>query len=180
MNKSLISLFVLMVSVYFPPVLAADQCVKLVFDNYCLGGSFKQQLEKVPADMQPQVKGEREGVIYQKENEKIYVMAYQGVIYKIVHTFLPETQATLLDLRRHLQQKYGNYQELSNYPEATKNKARQMSYIRRGEGELKNAWQIPGQRWRVELGWTRKLGVHVAYLVNELDELQKEAARRGL
>ncbi|MDJ0806723.1 MAG: hypothetical protein QNJ78_07800 [Gammaproteobacteria bacterium] len=159
---------------------AADQCVKLVFEDYCLGGSMSRQLEKTPTDMRPQVYGERKGVIFEMDNEKIYVMSYKGIIYKILHTFEPETQATLKDLRRRLERKYGRFEDRSEYPEETENKARHMSFIRRGEGELKNVWQLPDQQWRVELGWSRKLGVSVAYYMNELDELQKEAALKGL
>lgn len=159
---------------------AADECVKEVFKDYCLGGSMSRQLEKTPSMKRPQVNGEREGVIYEKDSEKIYVMAYKGIIYKVLHTYEPETPATMKDLRRRLQRKYGNYQDLSEYPDDTKNTARQFSHIHRGEGELKNVWQLPGQHWRIELGWNRKLGITVAYCLNELDQLQREAARQGL
>ncbi len=160
--------------------IAADECVQKVFKDYCLGGSMSQQLEKTPPDMRPQTNGERAGVIINADNEKIYVMAYKGIIYKVLHTYEPNTQNTMKDLRRRLQRQYGNYQDQSEYPDNTKNKSRQVSAIRRGEGEMKNVWQLPGQHWRVELGWTRKLGISVAYFVNELDALQKEVAWQGL
>ncbi|MEN8180343.1 MAG: hypothetical protein ABFS39_17225 [Pseudomonadota bacterium] len=180
MNRPVILLSLLFLSAHFGTSHAADQCVKLVFKDYCLGGGFSRQLEKTPSGMRPRINGERQGVIYEKDDEKIYVMSYKGIIYKVLHTFEPVTPAIMKDLRRRLQQKYGNYKDQSQYPDNTKNKARQISYIRRGEGELKNVWQPPGQPWRVELGWARKLGVSIAYYVNELDELQKEASLQGL
>lgn len=155
-------------------------CVKKVFENYCLGGSLKQLLEQKPPSMQPRTKGERSGVVYQKDNEKIYVMAYQGNIYKIVHTYEPETLVTLKQLQRRLQQEYGDYQDRSDYPEQTQNQSRRLGYIRRGEGELRYVWQPPQQSWRVELGWARKLGINISFYVNELDALQEEAALKGL
>ena len=98
----------------------------------------------------------------------------------MLHTFEPKTQATLKDLRRRLQRKYGNYQDQSHYPDNTRNRSRQISAVRRGDGEVKNIWQPPGQPWRVELTWSRDLGISVAYYVNALDAEQKEAARQGL
>ena len=158
----------------------AQVCLKKVFDSYCLGGSFKQQLEENPTNMQPRTKGERSGVIYSKDNEKIYVMAYKGIIYKIVHTYEPETLVTMKQLQRRLQREYGDYQDRSEYPEKTQNQSKQIGYIRRGEGELRYLWQPPGQSWRVELGWARKLGISLSYFVNELDAMQEEAALKGL
>ena len=119
-------------------------------------------------------------MIYQKDNEKTYVMAYKGIIYKIVHTFEPETLVTMKRLQRHLQREYGDYQDRSEYPEKTQNQSKQVGYIRRGEGVQRFVWQLPGQPWRVELGWARKLGINISYYVNELDELQEEAALKGL
>lgn len=159
---------------------AGEACLKQVFNDYCLGGSMTDQLERTPTKMHPQVNGERKGVIFHEDNEKIYVMAYRGMIYKILHTFEPETPATMRDLRRQLQRKYGKFEDQSEYPDETQNKARQISYIRRGEGELKHVWQRPDEPWRVELGWSRKLGISITYFVNELDEQQKAAAMQGL
>ncbi len=180
MKRSAILIFPLLLLFHNAPGFAAEECVRKVFKKYCLGGSLSQQLEKTPAEMRPQTHGERSGVIFSQDNEKIFVMSYKGIIYKVLHTYEPKTLATMKDLRRRLQRRYGNYQDLSEYPDNTKNKSRQISAIRRGEAELKNVWQLPGQHWRVELAWTRKLGISVAYYVNELDALQKEAARQGL
>jgi hypothetical protein len=155
-------------------------CLKKVFDSYCLGGNMQQLLDQNPANMRPRTKGERTGVVYQKDNEKIYVMAYKGIIYKIVHTYEPETLVTLKQLQRRLQREYGDYQDHSEYPDKTENQSRQLGYIRRGEGVMRYVWQPPGQTWRVELGWARKLGISVAYFVNELDQMQEEAALKGL
>ncbi|MET0002507.1 MAG: hypothetical protein ABW087_02695 [Candidatus Thiodiazotropha sp.] len=52
--------------------------------------------------------------------------------------------------------------------------------VRRGEGELKYRWQLPTSPWRVELTWTRKLGISLAYLVNALDRQQREADESSL
>ena len=156
-----------------------DRCLKMVFEHYCLGGSLDEQLQQSPVKVEPRIQGERSGVILEKDGDRIYVMAYKGVIYKVLHTYEPKTFSTLKELRRRLQHKYGNYDDRSEYPDNTKNRARQISSIRRGEGELRNIWQLPGELWRIELGWTRTLGIFVAYFVNQLDAEQKQAALQG-
>ncbi|MCU7906810.1 MAG: hypothetical protein KZQ76_13400 [Candidatus Thiodiazotropha sp. (ex Epidulcina cf. delphinae)] len=108
------------------------------------------------------------------------MMAFEGRIYKVLHTYEPANQVTLKDLQRHLQKKYGRPRELSSFPAYVRNMAGKIGVIRRGDGELKYIWQLPGESWRVELGWTRKPGISIAYLVNELDMKQREAKTEGL
>jgi len=162
------------------PGQAGDACVRQVFGKYCLGGRFSEQLKATPTSMPPRTKGERSGVVYQSDNERIYVMAYQGVIYKVLHTFEPRTRSTLNKLRRLLQREYGLHRDYSHFPSDTHNKARQLSSVRRGDGEIRYLWQSPGQPWRVELSWNRELGISIAYYLNALDKQQKEAALKGL
>lgn len=166
------------------PVAAQAQqsgdCVKQVLDHYCLGSRLEELLRYRPVKTPIREQGDRSGVIYQEDNEKIYVMAYKGIVYKVLRTYEPEARSTLRNLQRTLQGHYGDYQDLSHYPEDTKNKARQLSSIHRGDGELRYVWQASNEPWRVELGWSRRLGISVSYFLNALDEEQKAAALRGL
>jgi hypothetical protein len=152
---------------------ASVHCLKLVFDKFCLGGSFEKQLERTPVGMKPIIQGERSGVIIEERNQKTYVMAYKGVIYKVLRSYKPETRATLKAHRQRLQFQYGPFQDRSQYQGGKPSKARQVIAIRRGEGELNHLWQLSDQPWRVELGWTSELGIHVAYFINRLDAEQK-------
>jgi hypothetical protein len=45
---------------------------------------------------------------------------------------------------------------------------------------MRYRWQPLGVPWRVELSWTRKLGIAIAYLVNRLDREQREAEESSL
>lgn len=182
--KSLLKSFLVLLPLLALPLTGraaeADGCMKLVFESYCLGGSLKGHLRRYPAKLPVQEKGDRTGVIYETGSEKTYVMAFKDKIYKILHTYEPPTHATVRDIRESLQSKYGEFKDMSVYPDNTRNKARQISAIRRGEGELRNVWQLPDQAWRIELGWSRELGVFVAYYANDLDSEQKAAAWQGL
>ena len=159
---------------------APGGCIKPVFKHYCLGGNLSQLLRQRPADSQPVSNGERRGVIYTEGRERVYVMAYQGRIYKVLHTYEPANQMTFKDLQHRLREKYGRSQDQSSFPDRVRHMAGKIGAIRRGEGVLKYVWQLPGEAWRVELSWMRKLGVSVSYLANELDARQREARLEGL
>jgi len=155
-------------------------CLKQVFEGYCLGGDFQQLLRQRPGGMPAQSEGDRLAVVYPQARERFYVMAYQGRIYKVLHTYEPASQTTLKELEKHLEGEYGPYRDQSHYPGYARAMASQIGAIRRGEGELKYVWQLPDEAWRIELTWTRKLGISLAYLANELDAKQREAAVSGL
>jgi hypothetical protein len=157
-----------------------DACVKRVFTHYCLGESMARLLQRQPVDMDPIVNGERIGVIYKRGREQVYVMAYQGHVYKILQTYDPSNQVTLQRLQRSLGKKYGKYQDYSQLPAYARNLAGKIGAVRRGEGELRFRWQLPDSLWRVELTWTRKLGIAIAYFVNGLDRQQREAEESSL
>jgi hypothetical protein len=158
-----------------------DACLKRVFGEYCLGGSLQQLLQQRPYGMPAaQQNGDRTAVIYLQGRERTYVMAYQGRIYKVLHTFEPASQVKLKDLRERLVTKYGDYRDRSYYPGYARTQASRIGAIRRGEGELRYAWQSNDASWRIELSWTRKLGISLAYLANELDREQQQAQDSGL
>jgi hypothetical protein len=157
-----------------------DGCIKTVFDRYCLGGSLSLLIRHYPPNAQSAANGERRGVIYARGREQIYVMAYQGSIYKVLHTYEPTSQVTFKDLQRRLLEKYGKPQDRSHFPDYVRNLSGKISSIRRGEGEMKYVWQLPGEAWRVELAWMRKPGVSVSFIANELDAKQRDARLEGL
>ena len=139
-----------------------------------------QLLQQRPTDMDPIVNGDRSGIIHTKGRERVYVMAYQGRIYKVLQTYEPASQVTLQRLQRSLRKKYGNPQDISHLPNYVRNMAGKIGAVRRGEGELRYRWQPPASPWRIELSWTRKLGISLAYLVNGLDRQQREADESSL
>jgi hypothetical protein len=156
------------------------RCLKRVLTHYCLGESMAQLLQRHPVDMDPITSGDRMGVIYTNGRERTYVMAYRGHVYKILQTYDPSNQVTLQRLKRSLGKKYGNHQDISYLPNYARNLAGKIGAVRRGEGELRFRWQPSANPWRVELSWTRKLGISIAYLVNGLDRQQREAEESSL
>ncbi len=66
---------------------AEESCIREVFGDFCLGGSMNNQLTKRAVQREPQQRGERSGVIYSVDRDKIYVMAFKGTIYKVLRTY---------------------------------------------------------------------------------------------
>ncbi|MEJ2466507.1 MAG: hypothetical protein P8045_12520 [Candidatus Thiodiazotropha sp.] len=183
MRAAAIASFFLLFSLQSAPWAAGTEtssdCLKQVFGKYCLGGSMQQLLRRQPYGMLSQQSGERRAVIYPQGRERTYVMAYQGKIYKVLHTFEPASQSKLKELLERLESKYGAYRDSSHYPAYVRTQAARIGAIRRGEGELIYRWQSPDESWSVELSWTRRLGISLAYLANALDEKQQQALNSG-
>lgn len=173
-------LLIMIPSLHLRAAGAAEGCLKQVFSVYCLGGSMQRLMQQRPAGIPAQNSGERSAVIYIEGRERTYVMAYQGRIYKILHTFEPASQIKLKELMQRLESKYGTHRDRSHYPPYAKTMASKIGAIRRGEGELRRSWQSADGSWRVELAWTRKLGISLAYLANELDERRRQKQDSGL
>ncbi|MET0026923.1 MAG: hypothetical protein ABW101_04750 [Candidatus Thiodiazotropha sp.] len=155
-------------------------CIRVVFEHYCLGGSFSQLLRERAPDFAPVTDGDRRGVVYRAERELVYVMAYRDHIYKILHTYEPGNQVTFKELQRHLQEKYGQPADQSVFPDYVRNMSGKIGAIRRGEGEMHLVWHPPGEAWHIELSWMRKPGISIAYLADELDAEQQKARLDGL
>jgi hypothetical protein len=155
-------------------------CLKKVFGEFCLGGSMQQLQQQRPYGMRSQQNGQRSAVVFPEGRERTYVMAYQGRIYKVLHTFEPTGRVKLKELRERLEAKYGAHRDLSQYPGYARSLASKIGAIRRGEGELSYLWQGPEGHWSVQLTWTRELGIALAYLANELNQNQLRAMQSDL
>lgn len=161
------------------PATQADQsCSKRVFNHYCLGWDIKQLQRKRPTYIHQQSDGERFALIYTEGRERIYVMAYQSLIYKVLRQYQPATLLRYEDLRDELEAQHGSAEDLSRFPEHARGLASKIGAIRRGEGKAMLVWR-PDEAWRVELSWTREMGLSLAYIANRMDRLQRQAREKG-
>jgi hypothetical protein len=158
--------------------LAAQNCLKLVFDRYCLGGDFSDQLRRDPP-MQQQNDGERQAAVYWDAGGRTYVLSFHGRIYKVVQESHPSSPLHFQDMTALLSEKYGTPKDRSRYPAYVDSRAARIVAIRRGEGRARRVWN-PGHGWLVELTWTRELGVALSYLDEQLDRKQRQAMEKDL
>lgn len=162
-----------------PEIQAEEQCLKVVFNQYCLGGDIRLLQRQKPQFIHQQQEGERFALIYGEGRERIYILSFQNRIYKIVRKYQPATRLNYLDLKELLSSKYGIPEDSSQYPEKAKGLASKIGAIRRGEGRALLTWKPPGEEWYLQLGWNREMGLNLAYIINRLDGKQRMTQEEG-
>jgi hypothetical protein len=160
------------------PAQAKDSCLKQVFGLYCLGADVNPLLRQRPPTDQAS-DGDRLALIYDQGQEQDFVMAFRGVIYKVVRQFRVETQLKFQDIYNQLREKYGPGEDRSLFPGYADNPASRQGSIRRGDGKAIHVW-APAETWRIELTWTREFGLSLAYVDNDLEAQQRAAVQRAL
>ncbi len=156
------------------------ECLKQVFGSYCLGASFSQTVHAAtPPPLFTQKQGEGEAAVFSGLRGRRYVMAYRQRIYKVVKEERPSTQLHFDEMSRFLSEKYGQAEDASRFPEHVVRPASRVVAIRRGEGRAVRIWR-PDQAWRVELSWSREMGVALSYIANELDAQRRQDLEQGL
>jgi hypothetical protein len=160
----------------FASASAEDTCLKQVFNRYCLGGEVAPLMQQQPAVTQNE--GERLALIFYYGPDRIYVLAFRGLIYKVLRQYRTTTQLRFDELYRLLRDKYGPGEDRSRFPAYASSPGRKQSAIRRGEGLAKHVWE-PGDGWHMELSWTRELGLSLAYVADELERQQQAVLEGG-
>ena len=153
---------------------AEEACLKLVFNQYCLGGEITRLQQLNPSFVHQQSEGDRFALIYAEGRERIYVMAYKGRIYKVLRQFKPATRVKFTELKKLLSGKYGLAEQFSQFPDYAKGLASQIGSIRRGEGKAELHWLPKQQAWGVTLSWTREMGLTMFYTAIQLDGKQHQ------
>jgi hypothetical protein len=151
----------------------AQGCLRQVFSEYCLGGDIRELARQDPGFVHQQREGERFALIYPAGREKDYVMAYRNRIYKVLRKLEPSTNIRYRDLRKLLTGKYGTPVDQSRFPLHAKGLAAKIGAIRRGEGKMLLYWYPADTPWHIELGWSREMGLNLAYLDTEEQARQR-------
>jgi hypothetical protein len=154
---------------------AADACLTLVFERYCLGADLTAVLKQGPPPVIQQTEGERRALVYQAGPERVYVLGYRNAIYKVVRRYRGATQLRFDELYQALRARYGAGEDRSEFPTYADTSGRRQAAIRRGDGRAVHAW-VPSETWHVELSWTREMGISVAYVATALDAEQRASA----
>ena len=157
---------------------AEQQCAKLVFGSYCLGGEINaMQVQGTPPLFQ-ETDGDHRAVVFVDGSEKVYVLAFRNRIYKVVRQYQPATQLRYEDLYNLLRGKYGPAEDRSEFPAYATTPGRRVGSIRRGDGRAVYYWK-PADTWHIELSWTREMGVALAYIDTALDRQQEASVEKG-
>ena len=170
--------WVLLLSVLLPGAASAQApCMKLVFNRYCLGGDVNILAQQTPPALR-QDQADRVALIYYEGTDRDYVLAWRGLIYKVLRDHRIASQLHFDDLYRLLREKYGDGEDRSSFPSSARTPGRKQIAIRRGEGRAVHVWQTDAG-WHIELSWTRETGLALAYIADELDAQQAAAMQSG-
>ncbi|MCG6941078.1 MAG: hypothetical protein LJE69_07490 [Thiohalocapsa sp.] len=156
---------------------AQQQCLKLVFNRYCLGGDVNALAQRMPPALR-QDEGERVALVYYEGQDRDYVLAWRGMIYKVLRDYRIASQLHYDDLYRLLREKYGDGEDQSSFPGYAHTPGRKQISIRRGEGRAVHVWQT-GAGWHLELSWTRETGLALTYIADKLEAQQTAAMQSG-
>lgn len=154
-------------------------CLKPVFGQFCLGGDASAPLRSGTQPLIQQSDGERRALVFQDGPERVYVLSFRNLIYKVVRRYRAATQLRYEELYQVLRQKYGPGEDRSSFPATADTAGRRQATIRRGEGRAVHYWKAADD-WHVELSWTREMGLALAYVATVLDDQQQAAADQGL
>jgi len=158
---------------------AADPCLKLVFGRYCLGGDVNPLLQTAPAPLTQEVAGKSLALVFAEDVDQVFVLAYGGRIYKVLRSYRVATQLRFEEIQGLLVEKYGQAEDQSRFPDYASTPGRRLIAIRRGEGGARQVWR-PATTWRIELTWTRELGLSLAYIADALEAERAAQLGRGL
>jgi hypothetical protein len=168
----------LLVAALVPHAAVAQQpCLKLVFNRYCLGGDVNVVAQQQPPALR-QDQGDRVALVYYEGRDRDYVLAWRGVVYKVLRDHRIASQLNYEDLYRLLREKYGEGEDRSSFPDYARTPGRKQISIRRGEGRAVHVWHTDAG-WHLELSWTRETGLALAYIADDLDAQQAAAIQRG-
>jgi hypothetical protein len=169
---------VLLIGSPLPIPAATDaECLKRVFNRHCLGGDIGAAARRHPPVLH-HVAGERTALVYDDGPEPVYVLGWRGTVYKVVRRYRVASRLRYDELRGLLQGKYGGGRDRSRFAPSADTPGRRRIAIRRGEGRAAHHWR-GGEDWRIELSWTRELGLALAYIADDLDRQQGAALRSG-
>ncbi|QVL46688.1 MAG: hypothetical protein KFB96_12995 [Thiocapsa sp.] len=158
---------------------ANEPCLKMVFGRYCLGGDVGPLLQAVPPPLVHQEEDASLALVFVDGPDRLYVLAFNHKIYKVVLAFGVSTQLRYEETYGALRDIYGPGEDRSRFsPDAT-TPGRRLVAIRRGEGVAMHVW-TPSPTWRIELSWTREMGLSLAYVATELSAARAAQIDRGL
>jgi hypothetical protein len=177
MPVALVSMVLVIGAFLWSPVSAQQPCLKLVFNRYCLGGDINLLAQQSPPALR-QEDGERLALVYYEGPERVYVLAWRSMIYKVQRRYRIASQLRYEELYQLLREKYGDGEDRSQFPDHARTPSRKQIAIRRGEGLAAHVWSVP-EGWHLELSWTREMGLSLAYIADELDRQQAGATRSG-
>lgn len=155
----------------------ADDCKKLVFNKYCLGGDLSK-LEKEYKPDRKRVMSDKTMFAYASNKEIVVVLGFNKKVMSVSKIYTPGTWLNYSNIKSRLVKFHGDGENLDYFPEYADSKMSQSTAITLGEGQAKQYWDKKG--WKIVLLWSGKKSISLFYIDKKLDKEYKSSNSEGL
>lgn len=155
----------------------ADQCLKKVFNKYCLGG----EIVKITNARKPDGTLDDKGagiIIYQDPKGITVINTWKGLIHIVAREYTPGTMLVFNDKLEKLSSKYREGKSESYYPHKVSSDGMRQLFIKNGEARERVRWQMEG--WNVVLNYDNPSKVGLIYFHNAISEDRSKNIDEGL
>ena len=144
--------------------LYAADCVKQVFNRYCLGGDIQEILAEVAPDRLSELTEETEKPISLVDGGKTIILTSKnGTVMDVTRLEEPGDWINYTAWKVKLVRLYGRGTELSNFPAYAGSRSSRLNAINAGRGYVEFAWEQPG--FTVKLVWDHPDYIKLQYLL---------------
>jgi len=151
---------------------AAEECVKSVFNRFCLGGSAETLPDSSAADT-----AEAELALTSR-GKQVHVELHEGMITGVWREEPPGSWINYLEWRNKLIRLYGRGSDLSDFPAYARSRSSRLNAVIAGKGSARTQWEQNG--WRVAVIWDNPDYVTLRYELRERRERSATTGSEGL
>lgn len=147
------------------PLQAAEEtCLKVVFKQYCLGGSVETLLATHPkAEQSRSAQGLQLKISDSKQ--PLIIEAKEGKIVRISRQLKPGRWLNFENWKRKLEQHYRSAEHLGHFPAYATSRSSRLNAINAGKGFAHDRWSQKG--WHVDLIWDNPNHILLSYQLND-------------
>ncbi|MDQ7074971.1 MAG: hypothetical protein Q9O24_07425 [Gammaproteobacteria bacterium] len=146
-----------------PSLSANDECLKVVFKHYCLGGSVDELLATHPNAKHTRSEQGLQLKITQK-NQLLIIDAEKGQIVRISRQHPPGRWINFETWKRKLVRLYRKAEVLGHFPAYASSRSSRLNAINAGKGFAHDRWSQKG--WHVDLIWNNPDYILLSYQLN--------------
>jgi hypothetical protein len=140
---------------------ANDECVKMVFNIVCLGGTA----QSLPGDVGPVPESGTGKLRFENRGRNVHVELDDGRVVHVWREEPPGSWINYLEWRNKLIRVYGRGTEEKDFPPSATSRSSRLNAVVRGEGRAATSWEQPG--WRVAVIWDKQEYVQLSYRLQD-------------
>lgn len=137
-------------------------CLKEVFNRYCLGGDIKSLLSQQQPQSQKQI-GDKNIYTFNGSGLTVSLEAKDATIISVSRTEAPGDWINFQKWKHDLGEVYGRGDDLSQFPPSASSRSSRLNAVATGKGQGKILWQQTG--WQVALLWDSTQHIQLRYQI---------------